>query len=766
MSFIFDLKEQQRKPRNIQAPLVDPDVPVSVDTLRNRDTTTRERATDGVASVLDYLFDDPRSSQRMAQKIVNPLFDFAPGVGDAAAFEEAESASDLAAATAGVVPGLGELAMFLGPMAKTANKQALKLAQKMDIGGSSPRDILDETGWFKGVDGKWRFEIDDSKSRMLDVDPAKVAPQVKDVLDHPALYDAHPGLADLHVRPTPEGSSFLGQYTPSAIGRPEIKLRPSLKGDERKQTLLHELQHAVQDKEGFQQGTNSSVAKVIKKEQIDRLEAEKQDTRFARRQYERADRSAKQNRDVLKAREYERLAGTGNIKPGKVTGANEFQAIKSDMAKEFGPMPEKAGADRDVWLREALYKMRDRRTSGLDEWDRKLTGAQSDTELKAEYDQAVKDRTDNEAGRARNRAATERQTYLEALDPFEVYRRTAGEVEARQVANRFDLSQEDREFFNPMTVGGRDGMEYSASEQILFDFDDIAARYNSGQLRFDAASTETDTPKIRAYHGSPHDFDVFDISKIGTGEGAQAYGHGLYFADSEDVARSYRDKLAPLQVDNAPIDAKNPKYVAGILSNFHNGDVEKAVAMARKNSAAHASAAARGSAEDGVMAQSFEEAARLLETGEYLQAKPTGKMYEVEINANPDDFLDWDKLLEDQPAAVADRAMPVFEEAIGVKNLSRDQSFPTLQSFVRRDKQGALSEALREAGIPGIKYLDGNSRGAGEGSRNYVVFDDKLINILRKYGIAVPAGMAGYQMTREDFDAYVENGGEQQEQQL
>ena len=46
---------------------------------------------------------------------------------------------------------------------------------------------------------------------------------------------------------------------------------------------------------------------------------------------------------------------------------------------------------------------------------------------------------------------------------------------------------------------------------------------------------------IRAYHGSPHDFDRFDISKIGTGEGGQAYGHGLYFAEAEPTALSYRN---------------------------------------------------------------------------------------------------------------------------------------------------------------------------------------------------------------------------------
>ena len=46
---------------------------------------------------------------------------------------------------------------------------------------------------------------------------------------------------------------------------------------------------------------------------------------------------------------------------------------------------------------------------------------------------------------------------------------------------------------------------------------------------------------LEAWHGSPHKFDRFSMDQIGTGEGAQAYGHGLYFADSEDVAKGYRD---------------------------------------------------------------------------------------------------------------------------------------------------------------------------------------------------------------------------------
>jgi hypothetical protein len=51
---------------------------------------------------------------------------------------------------------------------------------------------------------------------------------------------------------------------------------------------------------------------------------------------------------------------------------------------------------------------------------------------------------------------------------------------------------------------------------------------------------------ITAFHGSPHNFSKFDMSKIGTGEGAQAYGHGLYFAENPGVAKDYQKKLGNL----------------------------------------------------------------------------------------------------------------------------------------------------------------------------------------------------------------------------
>ena len=103
-------------------------------------------------------------------------------------------------------------------------------------------------------------------------------------------------------------------------------------------------------------------------------------------------------------------------------------------------------------------------------------------------------------------------------------------------------------------------------------------------------------------------------------------------------------------------------------------------------------------------------------------------MYEVSINANPEDFLDWDKPLSQQSAkvqqALRDARRYIIEDGTG-----------TGGGWTPWKSPGA-SEKLREAGIPGIRYLDQGSRTAGEGSRNYVVFDDALIDILRKYSNA------------------------------
>src|SRR5262245_24504001 len=63
---------------------------------------------------------------------------------------------------------------------------------------------------------------------------------------------------------------------------------------------------------------------------------------------------------------------------------------------------------------------------------------------------------------------------------------------------------------------------------------------------------------IRAFHSSPHDFERFDISKVGRGEGSQVYGHGLYFAENPKVSgqggtywRQFLDRFSPNEMSAA-----------------------------------------------------------------------------------------------------------------------------------------------------------------------------------------------------------------------
>lgn len=221
---------------------------------------------------------------------------------------------------------------------------------------------------------------------------------------------------------------------------------------------------------------------------------------------------------------------------------------------------------------------------------------------------------------------------------------------------------------------------------------------------------------IRAYHGSPYTFERFDMSKIGTGEGAQAYGRGLYFAESEGVARSYRDALS--RVDPVLVQER----LNDRLSNMAN---EWGVSI-----------------DDlpDIIDISEELAAVRRELEKEMADSVPGRLYEVRIAARPADFLDWDRPLSEQPKAEA--AIGRYLESI------LDRPDQINEDVFKKFESGQMTGAdvvallgddvtpLREAGIVGVRYLDQGSRAAGEGTRNYVVFDDALIDIVKRYGIA------------------------------
>ena len=289
--------------------------------------------------------------------------------------------------------------------------------------------------------------------------------------------------------------------------------------------------------------------------------------------------------------------------------------------------------------------------------------------------------------------------------------------------------------------------------------------------------------KIRAFHGSPHDFDKFSMAKIGTGEGAQAYGHGLYFAEKEAVAKDYRDRLT---------DATAPATFTwrGQDIEGRSGPVAHAVSLAYHD----APATARRIASEGLAAARNGEPwalemggegywAEMLSTAQQIGSKKEiamrqGRMYEVAIDADPDALLDLDKPLSKQPAPVkaALRQAGLDQEfksnlsdystPMDTRGAGKGQNFVAYLQHAERQKGATPDEAAARAserllglGIPGARYLDAGSRSATRGTRNIVVFDDSLVDIIRKYGVAV-ATAAGY--TAEQIRAAQAAQGAQQ----
>jgi hypothetical protein len=152
----------------------------------------------------------------------------------------------------------GSLRSFAGRNAKTADLDALKVAQELSARKRDPEDIFRQTGWFKGKDGQWRFEIDDSQAEFIG--NSQTTGLLGDVMRHDALYAAYPDLKNTPVS-TDVQRLQSGSYQPAANGlNEEIRAfgptKPAILN-----TLLHEAGgHALQRREGFAPGSSRGTA--------------------------------------------------------------------------------------------------------------------------------------------------------------------------------------------------------------------------------------------------------------------------------------------------------------------------------------------------------------------------------------------------------------------------------------------------------------------------------------------------------------------------
>ena len=259
------------------------------------------------------------------------------------------------------------------------------------------------------------------------------------------------------------------------------------------------------------------------------------------------------------------------------------------------------------------------------------------------------------------------------------------------------------------------------------------------QAEANAMAPRTLNPQTGAivWHGSPHKFDKFDSTKIGTGEGAQAYGHGLYLAEAPAVAKEYATKLSSAGL------ARNTLAQSG-------GDIDGAIAAASRSVDNYRALLANGGGGDPQRAKSMLNLAEK-KLGDLHAMKggtldEAGSLYKVDL---PDEhiakMLDWDKPLSQQHPVVQkalngiETNFPEIPDFNLRKWMDADPLASTWHNVLQRDlgaDPAMITGTLKDRGIPGIRYLDGGSRGAGQGSSNFVVFpgNEDILKIMERNG--------------------------------
>jgi len=242
---------------------------------------------------------------------------------------------------------------------------------------------------------------------------------------------------------------------------------------------------------------------------------------------------------------------------------------------------------------------------------------------------------------------------------------------------------------------------------------------------------------IMTYHGTPHKFDKFDLSKIGTGEGAQVYGRGMYFAENPQVANVYKEALGPTEIAGPTgvlFSGGKPGPLASAEARAANW-LQYAHDAQSSNPYQFAAAASRRQ-ENPAMGKAIND---VLSKWQEAGAVPRkgGSLLKQDL---PDEMLpkmlQWDKPFSQQPESVQKGLLSglskvsgknVTEEWMGNFANSGDQLNTLVNAWTKHDPQAA-AQFFKENGIPGLSYLDAGSRSTGRGTMNHVVWDQDLLN--------------------------------------
>ena len=226
---------------------------------------------------------------------------------------------------------------FAGENAQTANKELLTQAKSAVENGRDPEAIRQETGWFKGADSKWRFELDDSEITFKTKNIAqsiKGGAKLGDLINAEKLFNAYPGLKDVAVKESQSGTYYSPRTNEIFFNTNESS--NSIKGD-----LLHEVQHAIQRVENFATGGSPKQfsEKVIDRNKI----LSENEQHFASVSFNKLSAKGKEyaraiNRGENVEENYRLLSNNPNDKANwadylhRINSSNEYRQLGADLS--------------------------------------------------------------------------------------------------------------------------------------------------------------------------------------------------------------------------------------------------------------------------------------------------------------------------------------------------------------------------------------------------------------------------------------------------
>ena len=300
----------------------------------------------------------------------------------------------------------------------------------------------------------------------------------------------------------------------------------------------------------------------------------------------------------------------------------------------------------------------------------------------------------------------ERATAL-ATDPIGDMKRTMqGTIDRRNARNQLhQIAYGDPT--NPLRV-----TDQAAADQLAQDYLDMASTIMPAGMT--------------VFHGSPYKFSAFDPTKIGSGEGAQAYGYGHYVAESPEIAKQYQPR--------------DSNFEESILKKYEQAEKSGDYASMQiyEDFLIHKSPdeIAETIAEAGFTGKDLTNAQNALKQATKLyQSQGQSALYKIDLpDEQIDKMLDWDAEISKQTSEIQKLAK---QYGLNMDDLGGD----LVAAMNAKLPEGA--EAMRSAGVPGIKYFDAQSRGGKQAdTRNFVVFpkNEGLLNILERNNEPIAQG--------------------------